>query len=1744
MYQCWQQCSNAGNNVPILATKYQRHATFTVSFDTFSSSFSVMRAFCCKIWKSDTCSAKIGDVGNPVVKCKLTVVFGVCYLLPRVDGEVDEKSQNAMELTTKIYYLAFLVVCLGVLPTVCQVAEARRNQDDFSPRITEHPANLIVAKTEPATLNCKAEGQPRPTIQWLKDGQPVETIAEDPKSHRTLLPSGSLFFLRIIHGRRNKPDAGVYQCVATNYLGTVYSNNATLEVAILKDEFREEPQDVIGAAGDQAELRCAPPRGFPEPEALWEKNGERVIVDGQRIQQALEGHLIFAQVRREDAGRYVCLGRNIVGIKRSREVTLIVREKPTFIVTPSDVTAVVSDDIDFYCTVSGDPAVTVSWNKKDGVLPAGRYQILDDNTLKIKEVSIVDEGTYVCTGENNVGASHAEARLSIHAEPAFTTVPRDRVVAVNKKVTFECRASGNPPPAIFWQKPGGEQLLFPGQVQDRFSVTQEGELEIEDVQLEDEGFYTCSALSVAGTSTVRANLKVIVLTDSPPPIIRQGPSNQTLAVDSIAMLSCQASGEPSPSIRWVKDNFLIIAKPRIALLDDGTLQISDLRIGDTGKYTCIASSDSGETDWSAYLTVIERTETTTSLIHRTPEPSSFPGQPSRPEASNITKTSVKLTWRPNSNRGASAVTNYIVEYYSRDVGSGWTVVSRNVHSENFVVRKLRPSTTYIFLVRAVNSHGVSLPSGVSQSITTKTDGVGNPTITQNTSELQKKLNAIQMQIDNVDTDNPYEATVIWEVGQFQRNILTGFSITLQSKNSRVGHTRQYDIAAENLKFGRDKKANKRHTVQDLTPYTVYTLTVVPYRELPPDLRLTGRRIESTFTTPMAPPSAPPRNVTAKSNGSDAILIQWQPPPRERHNGIINGYHVWCLGNASGFHVNKTTDNGTFYVLLHNLVPGMLYAIQVAAFTRPGIGVANDKIYVQLDPIVSTMAPQAVSLGQKIVGVLKKPFFIVPVGVVVWIALLLFVVILYKRRRLKHALAFDNIKLDHVSRPPGDTSTMSTSRNCTMNHDGTSAWMDQNWQHNSVSPYKTMSPPPACCFQNGSAVGSNYQPNVLDVDGQMKEDNIMSNDNITNVFIGPDMFAHSNIPEYAEVGSIPRELLNPLDHKSLNVIGKEHNVTQPYASTTLVMPPNIKDNLDKNYGGNLDKPWLQPPYYNSKKRHDKSIDTENSGSSSCTLPSHLRMNDSCATSPVSDSGSYTQDSGGSGRRKKKNKGHKQPALNWADLLPPPPEHPPPTDIDSPPDSPQYHVLGSPIPSQYSVKSSQGYQTDLPDDNASVAASHRSHASMTNRHLLPKGTNPNSTAPAPPVRRQAEYPMATGMPMDGVHHNDNMRDMPIHSLNKKHRNGHPYSTSGSSHNRERQTNPQYGDIAVCNSVPLQNCESALETDYTDNEDYPKDEHLMPMLPARLEDTPHGPGLSIDLPLPNSDNGLLSEMSDADTSIRDGDMDGDTESNCTGSMMASWASLDGSSGTSARCSAISDSSDGSFFTDADFASAVAAAAESAGLKVEGTKVIDPHAGHRKLTPSQRAQQRSGSPMTDTDIVHGGKANKAKHSQNKYKHQQQQHHHQQQQQQQQQHHQAAPKQMNQQPRDEQSPHGRPNKPAKPEKPDKLVDRKGSHKKSQKSRQDSERQKTVKSDDLTPEDVSEGVIPYNKPSFPSTSSSDTSSRGSTGGRRRHERPYNPAIMNDGNEAVSSLQDTNDIGLRVTANPLAFQHDQNNHFKA
>lgn len=79
---------------------------------------------------------------------------------------------------------------------------------------------------------------------------------------------------------------------------------------------------------------------------------------------------------------------------------------------------------------------------------------------------------------------------------------------MNGVATFDCGASGSPPPSVFWTKEGSQVLMFPDTTHGHISVTAQGTLQIRGVQKEDAGYFVCSALSVAGSATIRAFLQV------------------------------------------------------------------------------------------------------------------------------------------------------------------------------------------------------------------------------------------------------------------------------------------------------------------------------------------------------------------------------------------------------------------------------------------------------------------------------------------------------------------------------------------------------------------------------------------------------------------------------------------------------------------------------------------------------------------------------------------------------------------------------------------------------------------------------------------------------------------------------------------------------------------------------------------------------------------------------------------------------------------------------------------------------------------------------------------------------------------------------------------------------------------------------------------------------------------------------------------------------------------------------------
>ncbi|XP_018420522.1 PREDICTED: roundabout homolog 2 isoform X8 [Nanorana parkeri] len=875
-----------------------------------------------------------------------------------------------------------------------QVLGSRLRQEDFPPRIVEHPSDVIVSKGEPTTLNCKAEGRPVPTIEWYKDLERVETDKDDPRSHRMLLPSGSLFFLRIVHGRRSKPDEGSYVCVARNYLGEAMSRNASLEVALLRDDFRLNPTDVVVAAGEPAILECQPPRGHPEPTIYWKKDKVRIDDKDERI-SIRGGKLMISNTRKSDAGMYTCVGTNMVGERDSDPAELTVFERPTFVRKPVNQVVLEDETVEFRCSVLGDPQPTVRWKKDDADLPRGRYDIKDDYTLRIKKAASIDEGTYTCISENRVGKIEAAATLTVRAPPQFVVRPRDQIVAQGRTVTFPCETKGNPQPAVFWQKDGSQNLLFPNQPQQpnsRYSVSPTGDLTISNIQRSDAGYYICQALTVAGSILAKAQLEVTdVLTDRPPPIILQGPANQTLAVDGTALLKCKATGEPMPVISWLKEGFNFMGRDtRLSIMDQGSLQIKSLKTVDSGTYTCVATSSSGETTWSALLEV---TESAGATVSKNFDINDLPGPPSKPQVTDVSKNSVTLSWQLGT-PGILPVTSYIIETFSQSVSNSWQTVANHVKTTLYTVKGLRPNTIYLFMVRAINAEGLSDPSPMSDPVRTQDI---SPTVQGvDHRQVQKELGDVIVRLHNPVVLSPTTIQVSWTVDR-QSQFIQGYRLMYRQTSGL-----QSPSAWQTLEV--KVPAERSTVISNLKKGITYEMKVRPYFN---EFQGMDSESKSARTTEEAP-SAAPQSVTVQtvgSNNSTSISVSWDPPPPDHQNGIIQDYRIWCLGNETRFHINKTVDAAIRSVVIGGLYHGIQYRVEVAASTSAGTGIKSEPRQILIgnrNEVVITENNN--SITEQITDVVKQPAFIAGIGGACWVILMGFSIWLYWRRKKRKGLS--------------------------------------------------------------------------------------------------------------------------------------------------------------------------------------------------------------------------------------------------------------------------------------------------------------------------------------------------------------------------------------------------------------------------------------------------------------------------------------------------------------------------------------------------------------------------------------------------------------------------------------------------------------------------------------------------------------------------------------------------------------------
>ncbi|XP_068151566.1 roundabout homolog 2 isoform X1 [Drosophila tropicalis] len=825
-------------------------------------------------------------------------------------------------------------------------------QGSHPPRIVEHPIDTTVPRHEPATLNCKAEGSPTPTIQWYKDGVPLKIL---PGSHRITLPAGGLFFLKVVNSRR-ETDAGIYWCEAKNELGVARSRNATLQVAVLRDEFRLEPQNTRIAQGETALLECAAPRGIPEPTVTWKKGGQKLDLEGsKRIRIVDGGNLAIQDARQTDEGQYQCIAKNPVGVRESSLATLKVHVKPYIIRGPHDQTVLEGTSVTFPCRVGGDPMPDVLWLRtaSGGNMPLDRVSVLEDRSLRLERVTIADEGEYSCEADNVVGAITAMGTLTVYAPPKFIQRPASKSVELGADTSFECRASGNPKPTMFWTIKNNSTLIFPGAPPlDRFHSlnTEEGHsiLTLTRFQRADKDLVIlCNAMNEVASITSRVQLSLDSQEDRPPPIIIAGPVNQTLPIKSLATLQCKAIGLPNPTISWYRDGIPVQPSNKLNITTAGDLIISDLdRQQDQGLYTCVASSRAGKSTWSGFLR-IELPTNPNIKFYRAPEQSKCPTAPGQPKILNATASALTIVWPTSDKAGASSFLGYSVEMYCTNQSKTWIPIAARLNEPIFTVESLTQGAAYMFIVRAENALGFSPPSPISEPITAgKLVGVRDAMDNMGTANSQLLLSDVETLLQANDVVELLEANASdstsvrlgWDIDSGQ--YIEGFYLY-----ARELHSPEYKM----LTLLNKGQGLSSCTVPGLAKASTYEFFLVPFYKSIVGKPSNSRQVRTLEDVP----EAPPYGMEAIQFNRTSVFLKWLPPqPNRTRNGVLTSYNVVVKGldvhNTTRIFKNMTIDAATPTLLLANLTTGVTYYIAVAAATRVGVGPFSKPAILRID----------------------------------------------------------------------------------------------------------------------------------------------------------------------------------------------------------------------------------------------------------------------------------------------------------------------------------------------------------------------------------------------------------------------------------------------------------------------------------------------------------------------------------------------------------------------------------------------------------------------------------------------------------------------------------------------------------------------------------------------------------------------------------------------------------------------------
>ncbi|KAH8366022.1 hypothetical protein KR093_008411 [Drosophila rubida] len=295
---------------------------------------------------------------------------------------------------------------------------------------------------------------------------------------------------------------------------------------------------------------------------------------------------------------------------------------PLFVRPLKDAVAREGDRFVFECEVTGTPAPSVEWFK-DGISIESHadYKSSCDNgicRLLIEETFAADTARFSCRASNLVGSCDTNATLTVRENAAELQLVPPRILRFleSGKATegsafqFSCVVSGVPLPTVQWFK--NDKCIDDSQDYVISYNNGEATLRFDEVFLEDDAVYTCSASNPAGIEHCSASLIVEPLEPTELPCFKVPLQNAMARVGQKIKLEALVTGIPRPDVYWLHNGKPF--QPRDPKYENGrvTLIIPQAYPNDAGSYVLSAKNLAGEAYSSCNIIVKGRLPNETS----------------------------------------------------------------------------------------------------------------------------------------------------------------------------------------------------------------------------------------------------------------------------------------------------------------------------------------------------------------------------------------------------------------------------------------------------------------------------------------------------------------------------------------------------------------------------------------------------------------------------------------------------------------------------------------------------------------------------------------------------------------------------------------------------------------------------------------------------------------------------------------------------------------------------------------------------------------------------------------------------------------------------------------------------------------------------------------------------------------------------------------------------------------------------